>query len=699
MTNRTIAILSVLFCTSLSLTGCANMDSAAAANPVTQGGNFSGTVHGGRQPVANATVILWAAGNTGYGSTAQELVQTTSDANGLFSFGPTSGHTYTCPDSASTTVSESIYITATGGQPTTGITNSAAAFLVGLGDCPTVQTDNPNVTLNEVTTVATMYALQQFFSITTAPTPLPGTTIVGLGSIGASSSNLTGMRNAFFTVNNLVNIASGQSVVTNVSAAVSGYTTNPVVTVTPDITKINTLADIIAACMNTAGATSTACHTLFADVASTGAVDTVQAAYDLAVNPTSTVSGTSNVSAIYNNSVPQSPFGPSLSGAPADWTVGVTYGSNSFKTIAATTSPAAPAGTAYLLTNPEWIGIDTQGNVWVSNNATSSSATPGNSATELSGVGIPEVQIFTAAGNIANPSGLALDPANDVYVSSYGASGAGQQIVEYTNLSVVKTFLLSAPGPAAIASDGAGNIYIADFGAGSTAGSGDLEVIPVASSNGTTASPQATGISVGPNSSLAIDANNTLWLSNNASTATIQLICSANPCAATSTTVASNPQSIAIDHSGNVWVGNISTSTTSGSLAEIAETSTTTITAVSGSPFSGGGLANPFRGIVDGNGNVWETNFVTGGGTVSEMSNTGTPISPSAGFAHTFSGASGLAIDRSGDVWIGNSGATASPTAQGYITEIVGQAVPVFTPLSAGLPATSGGANKIGIRP
>jgi sugar lactone lactonase YvrE len=660
-----------LLVSSLSLVGCSNMVTTAVTTPAVVG-DMTGTVHGGQQPISGSTVTLWAAGNAGYGSAATQLATTMSDANGGFSFGPSSGHTYTCPSSVSTTTSEQLYIIATGGQPTPGVTNSSIALMAALGDCGSVQTLNPSLNINEVTTVASIYALQQFFTLSST----------GLGNIGSSASNITGLRNAFFTVNNLVNLASGVSGSKTATAPVSGYSPAPVITVTPEFAKINSIANILAACVNSNGSGSTPCSTLYTKSASTPAVDTLQAAFNLAANPTSTVGGTSNIQAIYNTINSQAPFSPALGSAPNDWTLAVTYGSSSSQTIAA--SPV------YFVNQPEWISVDSQGNIWFVNNV----GATGNSVTEMSGIGVPASQVLTTPGTLIAPSGITLDPANDLFVSSYGVGGVGKQVTEYTNLSVVKNFLLNTSGPLAIVSDGAGNIYVASYGGAD--GSGEIEAIPVASATGTTAAPQATAISVGPNSSMAIDSNDTLWLSNYANTATEQFICSASPCGGTTTTIATAPQSVAIDHSGNIWIGNKGTS---GSMAEISQTSTTLIGAVTGSPFTGGGLTNPFRSLVDGLGNIWSTNYAVNGGTLSELNNSGAPISPSTGFTHTFSGATGIAIDRSGNLWIGNNAATASSTTQGFLTEIIGQAAPVITPVSAGLPVASGGQNNLGIRP
>lgn len=668
-----IALASALV---LSLSGCGIQETSAPSDSsFAQPAAISGIVHGGQQPVVDATVTLWAAGNTGYGSAATSLATATTDANGNFSFGPGSGNTYTCPSSVSTTASQLVYLTASGGQPTTGVTNSASALMLALGDCLTIQASNPTVVINEVTTIASITALQQFFT--------PSAT--GLGNIGTSSTNITGLRNAMATVKNLVNTNYGTAYSsTTASGTVAGYTTNPVVTITPEQTKINSMANILAACVNSAGSSSAACNTLFTDSSATAAKDTLQAAYYLATNPTSTVGGTSYISAIYGTINGYASFAPALTAAPNDWTIGVTYGSASTQTITGTS--------VYFLNSPEYLAIDSLGNVWVVNYSTSSATTLGNSVSELTAVGVPEAQVLTAVGTLVAPRNIVIDPSNDVFVGNYGASGVGTTVVEYNaNSFATETFPLVSTGPDAMASDGAGNIYVADYGGSAT--TGDLELIPSGTASNTAATQIATGVSVGTYSSMAVDSYNDVWLSNNASTATTQFICTVKPCTATTTTAGgqTGSQSIAVDHSNNIWIGNYE-----AGMSEIAATNTTTINGASGSPFSGGGLTNPTRATFAGLGNQWITNYSSTGGTVTEMTPTGTAISPSTGFTHTFLGAEGIAIDGSGNVWVGNYKANA-PSA--YITEIVGAAGPVITPYSANLPVTPGQANTIGTRP
>jgi hypothetical protein len=684
--RKPILLLSLL-ASAAFLSGCSNFATTAATDPTSVHGSMTGTVYGGQQPIANATVTLWAAGNTGYGSAATQLATTTSSSTGTFSFGPGSGNTYTCPVSNSATASQSIYITAVGGQPTTGVTNTSAALMLALGDCLTVQSTNPTVNVNELTTVASITALQQFFTPSSS----------GEGSVGTSPTNALGLANAMRSVANLVNTATGNSfATTTLSGTVAGYTTAPTVTVTPEQAKLDTMADILAACVNSATG-STQCTTLFAN-AGTAAKDTLQAAYYMATVPAGTGSSTACTGAttvttsasicnLYALASSMSPFQPTLASAPTDWTVGVTYSSASTQTVG--TTPV------YFLSRPEYVAVDSLGNVWVVNYNTSTAGVAGNSVSELSTVGVPEAQVLTAPGLLAAPRNIVVDPSNNLFVANYGAAGAGNTVVEYNATTLAaETFPLLSTGPDAIASDGAGNIYVANYGG--AAGSGDLEIIPAGSANGTTATQIATGVSVGTYSSMAIDSYNDVWLSNNPSTATTQFICSAKPCTATTTTAGgqTGSQSIAVDHANNIWIGNYST--TAGSISEIAATNTSSIVGSSGSPFTGGGLLNPTRAIFGGQGNQWLTNYASGAGTVTELTPAGVPVSPSNGFAHTFSGAEGIAIDASGNVWVGNY-STAAPNS--FITEIVGASGPTITPYSANLPTTAGGGNTIGNRP
>jgi hypothetical protein len=691
MSRRCSSLLkrSVLLCAAavpfMLLTGCSNMVSTAPAdNSLDSAAGISGIVHGGRQPIIGATVKLWAAGNAGYGSTATSLASTTTDSNGNFSFHPSGGASYSCPSVSSSTESQYIYITSSGGQPTTGVTNSAAALMLALGNCSTVLAANPSVVVNEVTTVASMFALQQFFKPSGS----------GLGSFGTSSTNITGLANAFATVNNLVNINSGTANLSTTATGTVAVGYSPVVTITPEQSKINTIANILAACVNSSGS-GAPCSTLFSGVNSTAALDTLQAAYYLAVNPTSTVSSTSNITAIYNTGVANSPFQPSLGAVPTDWTIGVTYGSSSVNT-----------GGTYFINYPTYLAVDGSGNVWALNDAASTSATA-NSLTELNPVGVPVTQAFPGSGLIG-PNWIAIDPSGNAWVANYGSSSALQtSVVEYTTGGVTNTFTTNK-GPQRMAIDGKGDVFVIEP---SYKGLGDLEEIPAGSASGTTATTLASGLTT-DFTNLAIDSNYSIWVTGGGTGAlggtsgypyvyqVLYRSTSPNyPSTPTATTnagsIAEPEQAISIDSANNVWIQNYGAE----KLSYISGASS--ITAGANSPYTvQANLTKPEFQVTDGAGNLWVTDAAattaTPAGSVFEISNAGASIAPTVGFAHTYNEPYGIAVDPSGNVWVAAYNA-AEPS--GFITEIVGQAAPVVTPLAAGLPTTAGGTNRLGTRP
>jgi DNA-binding beta-propeller fold protein YncE len=131
------------------------------------------------------------------------------------------------------------------------------------------------------------------------------------------------------------------------------------------------------------------------------------------------------------------------------------------------------------------------------------------------------------------------------------------------------------------------------------------------------------------------------------------------------------PYGIAIDGVGNVWVTN---SGGNGSLSKFDS---------SGDPanangYSGGGLEEPYGIAIDGLGNVWAANFAGNCNCISEFNSSGTAITGSGGFTGSGQKPYGIAIDPSGNVWV------ASDNGSSSLTEFVGAAAPVVTPIAAG---------------
>jgi hypothetical protein len=247
------------------ISGCSNMYSPGMDTTPTTGAAIQGKVHGGQSAISGSTVGLFVAGSTGYGSAGASLLTTpvTSAADGTFSI---TGD-YTCP-----TPSSLVYITATGGDPGVGSSNSAIVLAALLGACGNLNSST-FITINEVTTAATATALGQFFTTTFGGS--------STDSIGTSATNSIGLTNAFATANNLVSTATGAAV-TSATLNGTGTGTGLAITATPESAKLNTIANVLAACVNSDGGSSSPCQTtLFPDVTPTGgtqATDTLQAA-------------------------------------------------------------------------------------------------------------------------------------------------------------------------------------------------------------------------------------------------------------------------------------------------------------------------------------------------------------------------------------------------------------------------------------
>jgi hypothetical protein len=131
--------------------------------------------------------------------------------------------------------------------------------------------------------------------------------------VGTSSTNLTGLINVTGPAFNLANTQTGQA---NGVNAIPGM-------VLPTA-EMNTLADILAACVNSgvAGVASNTCTTLFTAATPPGGTaptDTFQAAIDIALNPGN------NASALYALVTPAAPFQPTLTSAPGDFALPIQY--------------------------------------------------------------------------------------------------------------------------------------------------------------------------------------------------------------------------------------------------------------------------------------------------------------------------------------------------------------------------------------
>jgi len=132
-----------------------------------------------------------------------------------------------------------------------------------------------------------------------------------------------------------------------------------------------------------------------------------------------------------------------------------------------------------------------------------------------------------------------------------------------------------------------------------------------------------------------------------------------------------SPQGAAFDSSGDLWLvgaNGVNFYTPDG-------------TPGSSTPHTGGGISNPTSVIVDGTGHVWVLN---GNGSVSLLTGTGSPVSPSTGYTGGgITSPSALTIDTGGNLWITNG--------NNSLTEILGGAGPI-APLAIGVQQGTTGA-------
>jgi hypothetical protein len=273
------------------LTGCG----AGTAAPVSAGGDaftLSGKVKGGQQPVSNATIQLYAAGTgTTDATAATPLIGTPAILTGAAGDFTITGR-YTCPS-----ITSEVYLVATGGNPglAAGTNNQALALISGLGPCGNL-TSATHIIINEVTTIGTIYSITPFMS--------------SYLNVGSTNADFNTFANDFMLINQYIDTSGGASP----GPALPGGFSAP-------IPNLYTLANAMATCINSTGGVAkdgTNCGK-FLDYATppggTAPTNTADAILDIANNPTN------NVGPIFSLAPANDPFQPTLTSAPADWTL------------------------------------------------------------------------------------------------------------------------------------------------------------------------------------------------------------------------------------------------------------------------------------------------------------------------------------------------------------------------------------------
>jgi hypothetical protein len=639
---RTLLMVTATATPALFLGGCSSKGEASTTLPAAGQSvhAVAGRVHGGQQPVSGSNIQLWAVNPSGGGATSLLNTPISSGSDGGFNITAD----YTCPSDAT-----QVYITASGGNPGLGggVSNGALQMMAAIGSCSVLKA-GIFLNINEVTTVAAVWSLQQFMGTTF------GTAFSTDVAINASlAQSTTGVTNAFATAQNLASLASGTATPANANATI-------------ETAKINTIADILSTCINSDG--TAACSALFAAVTPSGfapAADTLQAALYMAAYPAN------NVAAVYSLQTPSAPFLPNLTSAPFDWSLAILY-------------------TGSGLNVPYLNAIDANGNVWITNAAGST----GNGLVELLPNGQPATGSPFLSGTgtpISGPQTVAVDTIGNVWVANHGSSV--NDLVSYSPVTntyathaassgcLPQSMSIDANNDALFTCSGITNLF-------------ELSNTGTASAPAYSSSAQQYGAVGATPEGMAIDALGDIWVSNNGANTVTEFAAGSFTTAANTFSVGTSPYGIAVDHSNNAWIANSSGS----SLTELAYAGRGSY---STNNFTGGGLNSPRYTAIDGGGNVWiaNSNTTTISGTTyvsaSEFSNNGVALSPASstsspgGFSVVTTASSpyprGIAVDPSGNVWMTGCGLSTSCTSSSFVMELVGAAVPVVTPLSTAI--------------
>jgi len=649
---KTRPVVAAIFATILAA-GCgSNPGGGSGGNdavaPTSARQRLSGVLRGGQEPIVGATVTLYAVAENGFGSSdVTELATTTTDGSGNYTIS-----TFACPAVASTET----YITATGGSPGLGDgANGAIALMTAIGPCDQIL-ESTTIAINELTTIAAQWALQQFADSTGH-------------DIGAPASDLQGLDNAYVSFANLANQRSSDLSVDGEpssflpTAAQCGSGTPPLNC--DGLERLNTLADIIAACVNSSGPSSTACQKLFCD-ASPGRsysgdtcsgsgplpTDTLAAAHSIAINPTINVAG------LFELPTPNAPFDPLLAALPDGWEIALNF---------------APSDA--LFDSPVALALDGSGNVFIANGAGANDGSV--SELPVSG-GYSTGMNFAAPGaTFDGPSSIAVDGDANIFVTN-SAGDSVSELTEgssYTAGSNFTTGDADFDGPAAIAMDSSADLFVANADGNSVSELSSFDYSTLANNYAPPAAMFDQPVAI------ALDSSANVFVANEAGNSVGELPegdystgMNFMPPAASF----SSPRSIALDGSANVFVANFGNS----SVSELTESSSY----ATGLNFTAPGAAfsSPDSIALDGSANAWVVNFGTGSldsASVSELTagstyGTGFNFAPAGGAF--FYSPSAIALDSSGNLFITNQ-------AGNSVTQLIGLATPVSTPIEPGI--------------
>jgi len=647
------AAVVALASSSILLAGCELQPSGAS---MADNLKIGGTAMGGRQPVNNATVNLYATGNTGYGSTATLIGTATTNSAGQFSITRNS-NTCTSP--------QQFYLVASGGDPGSGV-NSASVLVEALGPCANFTTSTTGLNINELTTVAAAYALQGFADTTT--------------NIGTSSTNSQGLVHAFANAATLVSLS-----------GVANTTTPGGNGVVP-VAVINTLGDILASCVNSTGPSSTNCAAILlgapAVVGAPTPTNVWQEALNIARYPGY------QTTALFNAVAASSAYQTTLTAQPNDFTIGIPY-SAGFETNGTTAA-----------TFPWDIKADAFDNIWVSGMTSAGLVELSSVGTLLSpasgGWGNATLQgTFTrdlAIDTTANDNIWTADATGNIW--KYTPGGTPTAPTAGTTTQITETTVL---GPVGIGIDSNNNVWFGTYNGTASTTQGFGEVVAGTSTAVLPSNSAYSSTAVKGAYTLFVDAANGNQVYAGSQSGNVMyeyLSTSAAPtvAAVSSTASTSATNGIAVDKNKNVWLVYTGSNPNGGSISKFASGATLPTYTCKVTVTTGSGLYNPRGLVIDGNDRLFITSYTfpgiiefdpnlgTGCGDTNNDPGTffttavGNALQPVNSAGTTIIAASGPrneTIDSSGALW------TIS-TAGSPVIQILGIAMPVNPVLAAG---------------
>jgi len=612
--------------------------------------SIDGRVLSGSAPIAKATVTLWAAS----ADTPAQLAQTQTDGDGRFTM-----------IVAAHTSNDNLYAVASGGEPTARAgsgSNPAIALLAVLGSSPPAK-----VAINEMTTIASVWTNAQF---------LDGTSIRG---------NALSLRIAAGNVPNFVDLETG-----GWGGAIQDSLNGPQ---TPTMANFATLADLLSGCITRV--TADACASLFAAATPpTGNVpsDTLAAAESIAryswYKP-------QRLFALLDHfyPVPQGknlravPYMPYLNWSPSAWVLPLKFDGGGYR-----------AGGKAM--------FDSEGNLWVGDNFTvgwqgQDSLWQGH-ATKFAPNGqalSPETTGFTGGGMEGGTFGAAVDAHDNAWLTSYGSKSIN--VFDKNGKPLTPPDGITFGGRLGLMQ----GVLVTPSGDVWVLGIEKNQLVYFPKGDLTKGRIVCEGDKQEPCKSfkapfhLGIDQRDRIWVSNSG-VDHVTRFPAADPSKVENFKTAINNSGLAIDSQGNVWVTNrfgtgllgmahlihmgvelklhgvaaasdYLTKTMSEQVGGKHGGSVTLLrpdgTQYPGSPFKGGGLPGPWAAVVDGDDNVWISNFASPSSPIVELCGvrvancppgmkTGDQISPPGGYVGGgLQMQTDIAVDPAGDVWAMNN--------------------------------------------